>query len=391
MNLLPRFVIFLGVGTLVIGGWHYYLWMRLVRDTALVAPWRAVATAAIVGFAVMLPLTMAVGRSLPSAFARPLAFFAFSWMGLAFLLFFLLLIGDLGRFFLWFTEWVREVEPPDPARRTTLARIVASAAALFGVGAGAAGIVIAFEPRLERVRIPLSRLPESLSGLRIVQLSDIHVGNTVQLAFIEKLVERVNALDPDVIAITGDLVDGSVDDLGPHVAPLSQLRARHGVFFVTGNHEYYSGAVAWVAHLTSLGIRVLRNERVRIGDDRGWIDLGGVDDFNAHGLAPGHGHDIAAASAGRERDVPYVLLAHQPRSIFEAVKHGVDLQLSGHTHGGQLVPWNLFVRLQQPFVAGLARHQDTLVYVNRGTGFWGPPMRVGVPGEITEITLVSGV
>ena len=384
-----RIAVFLGIGSVLIGGWHYYLWTRLVRDTALGPPWRTVGTVVLVVLAVMMPVSMALGRSLSPAVARPLMLVVFSWMGLAFLLFFLLLVGDVGRLALSVIERLRGMDVPDDARRTTLARIVASAAALIGVGAGATGVLAAFDPRLERLKVPLARLPASLAGLRIVQVSDIHVGATVQRAFIERMVDRVNALDPDIIAITGDLVDGSVDDLGEFVAPLGRLRARHGVYFVTGNHEYYSGAPAWVAHLTSLGVRVLRNERVRVGDERGWLDLGGVDDFNARGLAPGHGQDIAAASAGRDTSVPFVLLAHQPRSVFEAARHGVDLMLSGHTHGGQLIPWNLFVRLQQPFVAGLGRHEDTLVYVNRGTGFWGPPMRVGVPGEITEITLVT--
>ncbi|RYE93173.1 MAG: metallophosphoesterase [Myxococcales bacterium] len=380
-----RFAIFLGVGSILIGGWHYYLWTRLVRDADLPPPWRTAGTAFLVAMAVMMPLALALGRSLPAALARPLAFVAFTWMGLAFLLFFLLLVGDAVKLVLTLVDRVRGLGPSDPERRTAISRLVAGAAAVLGVGAGAVGVAAAFAPRVERVRVPLVKLPASLAGLRIVQLTDIHVGQTVQRGFIEALVAQVNALDPDVIAITGDLVDGSVEQLREHVAPLAGLRARHGVYFVTGNHEYYSGVPAWVAHLTTLGVRVLRNERVRIGDERGWLDLAGVDDFNA----PGRGSDVAAALAGRDPATPCVLLAHQPRSVFEAGRLGVDLQLSGHTHGGQIVPWNLFVRLQQPFIAGLDRHLDTWVYTSRGTGFWGPPMRVGIPGEIAEITLAT--
>jgi predicted MPP superfamily phosphohydrolase len=203
--------------------------------------------------------------------------------------------------------------------------------------------------------------------------------------FIEDIVRRVNALTPDVIAITGDLVDGSVEELAEHVAPLAKLSAKHGVYFVTGNHEYYSGAEEWIAHLRKLGVHVLRNERVRIGGDEGF-DLAGIDDHSS--AVFGHGPDLPKALAGRDADRACVLLAHQPRGVNLADSLGVDLQLSGHTHGGQMFPWNLAVRLQQPFVAGIHKLTHAQIYVSRGTGYWGPPMRVGAPAEITEIELV---
>jgi predicted MPP superfamily phosphohydrolase len=391
MTLSLRLAVFLLVGSSFIGGWHYFLWARLVRDTGLASPWRGIATAALILLAISMPLGMAMGRSVPPGLARPLFLGMFSWMGLAFLLFFLLLAGDIARIVVTIVERSRGLDPTDPARRATLARILGGGAALLGGGAAVAGIATAFSPVIERIKVPLAKLPEGLGGLRIVQLSDVHVGQTIQKAFIEQIVAQVNALEPDLIAITGDLVDGSVEALREHVAPLARLKARHGVFFVTGNHEYYSGAQSWVDHLATLGIRVLRNERVSIGDDeRGWLDLLGVDDYGARGLAPGHGQDVAGAARGRNSERPCVLLAHQPRSVFEAARHGVCLQLSGHTHGGQIVPWNLFVRLQQPFVAGLDRHLGTWIYTHRGTGFWGPPMRVGTSSEIAEITLVRG-
>jgi len=184
-------------------------------------------------------------------------------------------------------------------------------------------------------------------------------------------------------AVDGDL---SEEELAEHVAPLGKLVAKDGVFFVTGNHEYYSGADAWLAHLGTLGIRALRNEHVRIGGDEGF-DLAGIDDFSARG--PGHGADIDRALLGRDASRACVLLAHQPRAIERADALGVDLQLSGHTHGGQMFPWNLFVRLQQPFVAGLHKLARAQIYVSRGTGYWGPPMRVGAPAEITEIELTA--
>src|SRR5690606_38881361 len=233
----------------------------------------------------------------------------------------------------------------------------------------------------------LRGLPSELAGLTIAQLTDIHVGPTIGRAFIEDLVRRTNALEPDVIAITGDLVDGSVAELGEAVRPLGELRARHGVFFVTGNHEYYSGADEWIAFLESIGIRVLRNERVTIEHEGAAIDIAGVDDWEAKQFGNGHGRDLRKALEGRAPERKVVLLAHQPKQIDEAAELGVDLQLSGHTHGGQIVPFNFLVRLQQPYVAGLHDHGPTKLYVSPGTGYWGPPMRLGVAAEITRIEL----
>jgi predicted MPP superfamily phosphohydrolase len=184
--------------------------------------------------------------------------------------------------------------------------------------------------------------------------------------------------------ITGDLVDGSVEQLGALTAPLKELHAKDGVFFVTGNHEYYSGVDEWLAYLGELGIRVLRNERVPVGP----IDLAGVDDWSARSFGHGHGADLSKALAGRDKERPVVLLAHQPQAIVEAEQHGVDLQLSGHTHGGQMFPWVYAVKLVTPYVAGLYQHKTSALYVSRGTGYWGPPVRVGAPAEITHLTLV---
>ena len=240
---------------------------------------------------------------------------------------------------------------------------------------------------MRRVRIPLAKLPKSASGYVIVQLSDVHVGPTLGREFVESIVRETNALAPDLIVITGDLVDGSVDQLREHVAALRDLKARDGVFFVTGNHEYYSGADAWIAHLGTLGVRVLRNERV---DVRGLFDLAGVDDASSAGALPHHGQDVAKAAQGRDPSRALVLLAHQPKALKDALAAQVDLQLSGHVHGGQLVPFNWLVRLQQPLVAGLYLVEKTYVYVSTGTGYWGPPMRVGSGSELTRIELVGG-
>ena len=238
------------------------------------------------------------------------------------------------------------------------------------------------------IDVPLAGLADVLHGFTIVQVSDIHVGSTIKRAFVQAIVDRVNGLRPDMVAITGDLVDGSVGELAGDTAPLSHLASRHGTFFVTGNHEYYSGARPWIAELERLGAHVLLNEHVVLDHDGAAVTVAGVTDYSAHHIDPSHRSDPSAAMQGAPAHSAKVLLAHQPRSAAQAHEAGFDLQLSGHTHGGQFWPWNFFVRLQQPFTAGLHRLGRMWVYVNRGTGYWGPPMRFGIPSEITRIRLV---
>src|SRR4029450_8583913 len=240
------------------------------------------------------------------------------------------------------------------------------------------------------VEVPLADLPPQLEGFTIAQISDIHVGPTIKRNFVEAIVERVNRLGADMVAITGDVVDGNVRDLAPHTEPLARLESRQGTGVVTGNHEYYSGAHAWIRELRRLGTTVLLNEHVVLDHDGAKLTIAGVTDYSAHHFDPAHRSDPRAAAEGAPGDAPKFLLAHQPRSAAVAAQAGYHLQLSGHTHGGQFWPWNLFVRLQQPFTAGLKRLGRMWVYISRGTGYWGPPMRFGVPSEITLIRLVRG-
>ncbi len=239
------------------------------------------------------------------------------------------------------------------------------------------------------VEVPLAGLPKELEGFTIAQISDIHVGQTIKRNFVEAIVDRVNRLQADMIAITGDVVDGSVQDLAHHTEPLARLESRHGTYFVTGNHEYYSGVHAWIRELERLGARVLMNEHVVLDHDGAALTVAGVTDWSAHYYDPSHKSDPHAAAKGAPEHAPKVLLAHQPRSAPFAEAAGYQLQLSGHTHGGQFWPWNFLVRLQQPFIAGLNRLGRMWVYVSRGTGYWGPPMRFGIPSEITLIRLVG--
>ncbi|MFD7717917.1 metallophosphoesterase [Streptomyces sp. NPDC059814] len=285
----------------------------------------------------------------------------------------------------------RTAAPPAPApaadsssRRLFVARAVGGAAAVAGlgtVGYGTYGVLRG--PRVKRVTVPLARLPRSAHGFRIAVVSDIHLGPILGRAHTQRIVDTVNRTQPDLIAVVGDLVDGSVADLGPAAEPLAGLRSRHGAFFVTGNHEYYSGAAQWVDHVRELGLHPLENARVEIDG----FDLAGVNDIG--GESEGQGPDFGRALGDRDRSRAAVLMAHQPVVIDDAVAHGVDLQLSGHTHGGQLWPGNYVAELSNPTVAGLERYGDTQLYVTRGAGAWGPPVRVGAPSDITVVELAS--
>lgn len=377
---LTRIFVFLGVLLSILGGIHYFLWIRLGRDPMWPAGVSRVMAWALFGLGLTIPIGLFASRGLPRATAAPFAWVAYTWMGVMFVLFLTLLPMELVRL-------GARIGGVDPERRVLLARILAGAAGVIGLvesGVGMASVL--GRVGVKNVRVPIGKLPKALSGYTIVQLTDVHVGPTIGREFIEQIVATTNALAPDVVAITGDLVDGSVESLGHLIEPLRELRAKDGVYFVTGNHEYYSGVDAWLAHLRTLGIRVLRNERLAL---REGLDLAGVDDTSAHSFGHGHGQDVGRACMGRDESRALVLMAHQPKAVIEACKHAVDLQLSGHTHGGQIWPWGYAVRLDQPHVAGLHDHEGTAIYVSRGTGYWGPPLRVGAPAEITRIELVA--
>ncbi|MBV8760575.1 MAG: metallophosphoesterase [Deltaproteobacteria bacterium] len=364
-RLWRRLLIMLGV----LGSAHLYIWWRLVRAPGWPAPWFTILTVLVFAMAPTLPLTIFVARRFSREQAKPLLWIAYTWFGCAVYLLLAAAVTHVGALF---------VSPR-----------VAAEAGLAGVAVAIGyGLVHARTgPVVRRVRVTLDKLPAGANGYTIVQLTDVHIGWTLGSRFAERVVAQVNALAPDLIVLTGDLVDGHVKELAEHVAPLAGLRARDGVFAVTGNHEYYWNVDAWLAHLGSLGVRFLRNERVAIGDA---FELAGTDDITSRAMAAGHGEDVTRATAGRRADRPLVLLAHHPSSLPRAVEAGVDLQLSGHTHGGQLLPLGWLARLFEPHVAGLAQFGATQLYVSEGTGFWGPPMRIGTSCEIAHVTLVSG-
>ncbi|MGY1653675.1 metallophosphoesterase [Geodermatophilus sp. SYSU D01119] len=357
---------------------------------------------------------MLTRRDLSLSAQAPLAWVGFTWLGVAFYAFLALLALEPVRWLLdrrtrqaVAPEPAREpatvpavpappraaaepqAGPPDPSRRLFIARSLAVTAGAVALGTAGTGAYSANSaPVVRRVPVTLPRLDTALDGLRVVTFSDGHLSATYGGRRFERLVEIVNQQRPDVVAIVGDLVDGELDELREDVAPLADLVSEQGVFFVTGNHEYFVDTTAWLRHLPTLGVEVLRNERVPISRGGASFDLAGIDDRTAAGSGvPGHGADLDAALDGRDDATPVVLLAHQPVQVEQARAAGVDLQLSGHTHGGQLWPFDYAIRLDQPAVEGLSRHGDTQLYVTAGAGYWGPPMRVGARPEVTVVEL----
>ena len=331
-------------------------------------------------FLLFAPLLLFRLRSLPHLawLTDPLAWVAYLGMGFFTICSTLLVLRDAGGLLLGL------VHPVDAGLD---AGIDAGTFGLAVVAAGYGFYHARRTPAVSRVEIPVENLPDPLVGLRIVQISDLHVGPTIKGPFVERVVARVNGLHPELIAFTGDLADGAVERLAPHTAALAQLTAPLGVYFCTGNHEYYSGVESWTGEARRLGFDVLINEGRQIDFGGGRIALAGTTDFSAGEMVPGHESDPARALAASDGADVRILLAHQPRSIEAASQAGCHLQLSGHTHGGQFVPWKYAIPLQQPFVAGLHKVRGTWIYVNRGTGYWGPPLRLGVPSEIALLTL----
>ncbi|MFQ5513710.1 MAG: metallophosphoesterase [Myxococcota bacterium] len=368
-------------------GAHLYLARRLVLEPAWPEPFRSALLAAIALLGTSLVLSLVSGRLLPPRRAKIVVWSGAVWMGLAFLLLTLLSFSDLA---LWLVGPPAWAQSGDGLLHESGARLRALVVGGLAGGGAVLGLRNALRPPpLRRVEHRLARWPRPLDGFRIVQISDLHIGGILDVRFARHLVDRCNALEPDLLVVTGDLVDGSVDRLADEVAPLAELRARHGVFFVTGNHDHYSGAQVWCRTLEKLGLSVLRNSRVTIARGETSFELAGVDDHRG-GHFDGVREDLPRALAGRDPNRTLVLLAHDPSTFRSASRMGVDLQLSGHTHGGQIWPFSALVRLVVPFVAGVYEREGARLYVSRGSGFWGPPMRLFAPAEITEHVLRPG-
>ncbi|MDX2170777.1 MAG: metallophosphoesterase [Deltaproteobacteria bacterium] len=385
-------IAFVAVLLLVVVGGHAYLTDKLAVAPDLPPGLRGLLVLIIGGGALALMMQPLAERAAPPRVARLIAWPASLWMGTAFFLLLGFLATDLVRALVdaafAATSEAGGVTPA--AARIGTARLQAVLVVGLAFSAVARGI---YEqrggPRVTRHEVRLARWPRALDGFRIVQISDIHIGPILDRRFAAAVTAQVNALAPDLIAITGDLVDGDARRLRAEVAPFGELRAPHGVWVVTGNHDYFSGVDAWVANVRRLGIRPLRNQRVTIEHNGAAFDLAGVEDHHAYMVHPTEKSDVVRALADRDPDRAVVLLAHDPLTFKTAARCGVDLQLSGHTHGGQIWPFKYLVRISTPFVAGHYRRGDAQLFVHRGTGFWGPAMRLFAPAEIAEITIRS--
>jgi hypothetical protein len=397
MNFILFFLVAFGILAL---GYGYIGW-RLIIPANLGAPWNAIAWAVLILFLFIPPLSIFMQRYGFEGWRDILSWVAYLSLGFVSLLFTGLVIRDLIALFSagaqkafllardLFGSPSVALDLPDPERRRFLVQsmnfgILGISGALTGYGLYEARR----RPAIVEVAVPLPNLPNDLEGFRILQITDIHAGLTVKRKFVETIVEQANELAPDIIAFTGDLVDGSVPHLRSEVAPMAELSARYGRYFITGNHEYYSGAEPWVEEADRLGFTVLLNEHRILQHGSGRILLAGVTDYSAGQFVKSHASNPEAAISGAPPSDVKILLAHQPRSLYAALPLGFDLQISGHTHGGQFFPWNLLAALGQPYIAGLHKHENMWIYVSRGTGYWGPPIRLAARSEMTVVKLI---
>ncbi|MGV0646639.1 metallophosphoesterase [Mycolicibacterium sp. XJ2546] len=389
------FIVVLGA---VLAVMHVYLWKRLIKDTTGPGRTRRILTAVLVALAALLLAALVLPRVFGIADAGWYAWPGYFWFGLAAYLFLTLLLTEPVRLML--RRWAKrapkeqtgDVTPMPPAmdRRVFLARSSAVAAGAVSVGMVGVGAFHALgPPHLLALPMRLRRLDPAFNGFRIAVVSDIHLGPLAGRAHTERIVEMINGADADLVAIVGDLVDGTVEELGPAAEPLRELTAREGTFFVTGNHEYYvADPESWLRELERLDVQVLRNENTVIRRAGAAFDLVGINDIA--GGQRSDPPDLDQALEMLDASGPTILLAHQPVLVTEAAARGVDLQLSGHTHGGQMWPFHYVVRAEQPSLAGLSTVGDTQLYVTKGAGFWGPPVRIGAPPDIAVLTLQAG-
>jgi len=278
----------------------------------------------------------------------------------------------------------------DPGRRQFL--LMSMNLGIVGVSSLLGGIGLFQAMRKATIvtqNIAISNLPPEFHGLTIAQISDLHIGPTIKAEYAQTVVDQVNALKPDLIFFTGDMVDGSVKSLSEDVEPLRQLKSKYGTYFVTGNHEYYSGAEQWVEKVAELGMTNLHNEHRILEIDGARLAIAGVTDLMAHHTIKAHQTDPYQAMRGIPDELPTIMLAHQPGTAELTGELPIDLMVCGHTHGGQYIPFNFAVARAHKYSAGLYQHGNMQVYVNSGTGYWGPPLRLGVPSEITLFKLQS--
>jgi uncharacterized protein len=385
------YVIFFLTATSIVFSVHYYLWHRLVKKTLILNRLKKIATATIVVLAIFIPVNFILLKLHSLYVLYPFSWVIFLWLGLMFFLFFWVLFADLFLLVVYVLKRIKQPikAPINQKRRVFIARAVATNALVLSSGMAAVSVKNYYsEPIIKDVAIKINNLPNSFKNFKIAQLSDLHLGQLMDKTRLREVVQITNSIKPDLVAITGDMVDGRVNVLKDDITPLQELKSRFGSYFVVGNHEYYSGVEDWIKEITKQNVKVLENESVKIKKNKDFIYLSGVYDYGAHRVGSTLIADYKKALEGLQKDIPTIMLAHQPKAVKKLKNFSVDLMLSGHTHGGQIWPFNFLVGLVEPHLKGLKRIGNTQVYVNQGTGCWGPPMRLGTFNEITQIRLV---
>ena len=359
---------------------HWYIGLRMIRDAQWPAPVQSVLWLTLWAAFGSIFLGFFGGRLLPRSLARITQWVGFIWMGM----FGLLLTTSLATDLAFFLAGQMTAKGPEWGRAQAL-----MVAALVGPALAWGFFVARRTPVVERTDVPIKGLGPAFEGLKIAQLTDVHIGETLDRRFLKRVAAQVNALQPDVIVVTGDAIDGPLTKLKDEVAAFGELKAPLGVFYVTGNHEYYHGAAAWIAEMKRLGLQPLINEHRVLEKNGDQLVIGGVPDVEGARFSASHAPSVEAAFAGAPlpEKAPRILLAHQPLFARRAGGQGVQLMLSGHTHGGQIFPFMFLVRLQQPVIAGFHELSGVPTYTSRGTGYWGPPFRVGPSSEIALLTL----
>ncbi|GBF50431.1 calcineurin-like phosphoesterase family protein [Leptospira ryugenii] len=397
---MRSFIQFLSIFTLILGSAYTYTGIRLVEGLNITGNFLILFWTLVVLLVLLVPVSYFISQWTTKTKIRSVfSFLAFLGLGYFTILFSLVLANDflllllphlIPDLIVWLKPSLAKLGYVPPEESQYLPHLLSLSAVLTSILLTAYGFLQTHvRLRSLTVKVPIQNLHPDLFGFSIVQISDVHVGPTIQSRFIKKVVKRINRLQPDCVVITGDLVDGPASQFKEHIQPLREIQAKYGVFYVTGNHEYYSGVMPWLNELQNLGIQVLLNENRQLKINSANLCMAGVTDLKAGNLIKTHSTDPGAAIRGGEQADLKVLLAHQPNSALEAVKYGYHLQISGHTHGGQYFPGNLLIYLFQKFVAGLHHYKGMWIYVSRGTGYWGPPLRIGSPSEVTKLVLVN--
>jgi len=382
--MMKRFFNFISLLTLILTIAALYIGNR-INNWLELSSTCSIATYVILVLVVFFQISSFLFRRFYSDFFGPKGSIIFNYLsyltlGIFTSLFFYILAADIVIiFWSWAISWVNY----------KLAFWIVMAIVIFSTIIGILQAI--FGPKIYKINIKIKNLPQSFDGFTIAHISDLHVGSVIGAKYTKKIVDLTNKLNPDMIALTGDMIDGTTEDLYEKIAPIANLKAKNGVYFVPGNHEYYWNAVSWINQFSRFGFQCLINQNTLILKNNEQILIGGITDYEAGWIIKGHTPNLKKAAANISEPITKILLSHQPKSYKEAEEAGFDLQLSGHTHGGQFFPWSLIIALAQPYYKGLGKYKNMSIYTNRGTGFWGPPFRFGVPSEITFIKLKKSI